>query len=225
MHWSWVPRTAVLSSLIALGAVALLPGCALNGWRSTGIVDTQDRKPFSLSSPNQQLLIAPGSMTITPSYNSGTFGSSSLVIGTPTGKLTIPLHRGEVTADTLRIVGVTHGLSANIDGTWERIAQSSPYDVRETESCTTSGHCNHEETEKECHDDKCKTKTHTVYGYYSSCPGHRPVTVTYQHYARAYRIAFLNPQNTTQVLGTYNGLSPMERVRLGSRDAGYCTLD
>lgn len=222
MHWPLVPHAAVLTSLVAVGTATLLPGCACNpnqgSWYSSGQIETKNAKPFTLSTKEQRRVIAPGDLTITPVANDC---APRLEIGDGSDKLTLRLHRGELTGNEIRIVGVTHGLSANIVGTWHDIAQGRPHESYGSESCTRYGHCWKEETEKECHDGKCKTETHSKYGWYSDCPGSRPVTIRYDDFKRAYRIDFLNPQNTREQFGRYEGLTPPFELEIG-RSSGAC---
>ncbi|WP_295437938.1 hypothetical protein [uncultured Thiodictyon sp.] len=219
-----VPQTALLQGFVLLCMVAVLPGCATSEhWRSAGEITTKDRQPFYLSSANQKLLIAPGTLTITP-VEDGLFNSPKLVIENAKGKLVIDLHQGELTPAGIRIVGVTHGLSANILGTWQDLHQGL-HDGFTTESCSTYGYCAKEKEEKIC-DDKgnCRKEKFWEHGHYSDCPGSRAVSIHYEDYTRAYRIAFLNPRNTTEELANYQGVTGMLSREIG-RDAGPCELD
>jgi hypothetical protein len=197
------PRPTVWISFALLAMVALSPGCATSErWRTAGAIATKDSQPFVLSSANQKLLIAPGTLTVTP-VEDGLFNSPQLVIENGKDKMVIELHQGELTRDGIRIVGVTHGLSANIRGTWQDTRQGL-HDGSTTESCSTSGYCAKEKEEKKC-DDKgnCRKEKRWEHGQYSDCPGSRYVSIHYEDFTRAYRIAFLNPQNTTDELANY----------------------
>ncbi|WP_295393178.1 hypothetical protein [uncultured Thiodictyon sp.] len=208
MPTPFVMRSTALSSLALLCSVTLLSGCACDptqgAWHPSGRVQTKGGKPFYLSTKTQKLLIAPGRLVITPVDNNC---APRLEIGNGTDQIALQLHAGELTRNEIRIVGVTHGLSANIVGNWTDIPQGRPHESYTTESCTTYGYCSKQETEKECHDGKCKTETHTRHRHYPDCPGSRPVTIRYDYFKRAYRLAFLNPQNTREKFGTYEGVT------------------
>lgn len=84
-----IPQAAVVPSFVLLCMVAALPGCATSEhWRTAGAITTKNRQPFYLSSANQKLLIAPGTLTIT-SVEDGLFNSPQLVIENAKGKLVI----------------------------------------------------------------------------------------------------------------------------------------
>ena len=211
-----MPPPCALPSLAIVCTVTLLSGCACDptqgAWHPDGRIETPNGKPFTLSTKDKKLLIAPGSLTVTPVENDC---APRLDIGNGNDKISLPLHTGEMTRHSgISIMGVTHnGLSANIVGNWNDIAQGRPHESYTTESCTTYGYCAKRETEKECHEGKCKRETHVRHGHYSDCPGARPVTIRYDYFKRSYRLDFLNPQNTREKFGTYEGITgPFEQV-------------
>lgn len=224
MSTASTPRPAAWLAFFLLATVALSPGCATSErWRTAGAVTTKDRQPFFLTSANQKLLIAPGTLTITP-VEDGLFNSPQLVIENGKDRMVIELHQGELTRNEIRIVGVTHGLSANILGTWQDTRRGL-HEGSTTESCSTSGYCAKEKEEKKC-DDKgnCRKEKYWEHGHYSDCPGSRYVTIHYEDFTRAYRIAFLNPHNTRDELANYQGETGLLSREMG-RDSGPCQLN
>ena len=214
------PRTG---GAVVLALAALLPACAPSEHlRTQGEFATRTGGPFTLTQGTRKLVLTPGHLTITPIEETA-FHPPQLILQSGTDRLVIDLHRGELTRDGLNIIGVTHGLSANLQGTWRDhpIAQRYAYT---TESCSTYGWCAKERTEKVCDDRNCRNEKRTEWGQWSDCPGTREVRIDYQDYEREYRIRFINPMNTRDEPARYQGVTGVLTRETG-RSGGPCYPD
>lgn len=210
--------SAAALSVTLLGAVPLLQGCATQT-TFRGPVETADRRPFYLSGPKQKLLIEPGSMKLLATQKS-LFSPARIEIEVPAGNMGIELHRGELMDNRLSIMGVTHGLSANIVGDMDEIDHAErTFTTRE--SCTYSGNCTKSVKVEKCSGGKCRKVFEDREGHYSDCPGSRSVDVREQTYRIAWAVSFLNPMNTTEAFAKYEGLSDAQSREL-SRSYGTC---
>lgn len=148
----------------------LIEGCAgpnVNGFAPgsddwpRGTVTTRDGKPFVLSGPGQDLRIMPGGLNMTPVtpaflWNPHASPRPAEYLDITAGStLRIKLHSGELNEKGLRIVGATHGLSANISGDWyDQLLSSDEYTTEQ--SCTK--HCTRYVDKEVCDKGKCKTE-------------------------------------------------------------------
>jgi len=208
-----------LRAPILPGVIALLQGCATT-WGVPGAITTTDERPFYLSSAGKGLLIEPGRMKLTIVEGQLPFASSRLEIETGRGKLVIKLPKGALAHNTLQIFGATHGLSADIAGTWTDLPEGQ-YQGSTTQSCTYSGYCTQNVEVRKCFgetfssEDKafrkaqqhpeCKAAYEARYGYFSNCNGQQHFRMTMERYRRTYSVEFLDPRQQSKRLGRFEG--------------------
>jgi hypothetical protein len=208
-----------LRAPILPGVIALLQGCATT-WGVPGAITTTDERPFYLSSAGKGLLIEPGRMKLTIVEGQLPFASSRLEIETGRGKLVIKLPKGALAHNTLQIFGATHGLSADIAGTWTDHPEGQ-YQGSTTQSCTYSGYCTQNIEVRRCFgetftsEDKafrkaqqhpeCKAAYEARYGYFSNCNGQQHFRMTMERYRRTYSVEFLDPRQQSKRLGRFEG--------------------
>ncbi|WP_295585658.1 hypothetical protein [uncultured Lamprocystis sp.] len=218
------------------GVIALLQGCATT-WGVPGIITTTDERPFYLSSAGQGLLIEPGRMKFTVVQGHLPFASSRLEIETGRGKLVIKLPKDALTNNTVQIFGATHGLSADIAGTWTDHPEGQ-YQGSTTQSCTYSGYCTQNVEVRRCFGEtftsedrafhkaqqhaECKATYEARYGYFSNCSGQQHFRTTMERYRRTYRVEFLDPRQKSKPLGHFEGTVGGLVRELGREAASDC---